>query len=99
VKVHLAYGTTGLDLDVPDAASVIRPRPVRGLPDEPAAIRSALLNPIDSPPLGELVGAGNSVVIVHRDITRPMPNDRVLPVLLAELEDAGIRRSDIPGST
>jgi nickel-dependent lactate racemase len=32
---------------------------------------------------------------VHSDITRPRPNDRVLPVLLGELEAAGVRRQDI----
>jgi nickel-dependent lactate racemase len=33
-----------------------------------------------------LVQPGDRVAIVFSDITRPMPNDRVLPVLLAELE-------------
>jgi lactate racemase len=35
------------------------------------------------------------VFIVHCDITRPTQNDRILPVLLAELEQAGIARADI----
>jgi nickel-dependent lactate racemase len=35
------------------------------------------------------------VVIVHTDITRATPNERILPVLLAELEQAGARREDI----
>ncbi|NOZ72158.1 MAG: nickel-dependent lactate racemase, partial [Chloroflexi bacterium] len=38
---------------------------------------------------------GDTVVIVHTDITRATPNDRILPVILAELEAAGIVREDI----
>jgi nickel-dependent lactate racemase len=34
-------------------------------------------------------------VVAHSDITRATPNDRLLPLLLAELEAAGIRRGDI----
>jgi nickel-dependent lactate racemase len=33
--------------------------------------------------------------VVHTDITRATPNDRILPVLLEELESAGVRRADI----
>jgi len=35
------------------------------------------------------------VAIVHTDITRATPNDRLLPPILDELESAGIARSDI----
>jgi nickel-dependent lactate racemase len=34
-------------------------------------------------------------VVVHSDITRATPNNRILPVLLAELETCGVERSDI----
>jgi nickel-dependent lactate racemase len=34
-------------------------------------------------------------VIVHTDITRATPNDRIMPLLVAELERAGIAREDI----
>ncbi|MBL8850871.1 MAG: nickel-dependent lactate racemase, partial [Planctomycetaceae bacterium] len=63
--------------------------------DEPAALLDALRRPISSPPLSQLVTAGQRVVIVHSDITRPTPNDRMLPVVLRELEASGISRPDI----
>jgi nickel-dependent lactate racemase len=91
----LAYGREGLEVDVPDTADVIRPRFVPGLPDENAAILEALRDPIESPALRELVRSGDKVVIVHTDITRATPNHLILPVILAELEDAGIGRQDI----
>ena len=95
MHVHLTYGRHGLDVDLPDKAQVIEPRFVPGLADEAATLRAALRQPIAAPPLAELVGPGETVVIVHTDITRATPNERILPVLLADLEAAGVRRESI----
>jgi nickel-dependent lactate racemase len=72
-----------VDLDV--AADVIEPRYVPGLPDEAAAIRSALRAPLLGAPLSELVPRGATVGISVCDVTRPFPGARVLPILLDEL--------------
>ena len=93
--VKLAYGRTGLLVAVPDTADVLAPRFVPGLPDEAGALLSALRQPIASPPLADLVKPGDRAVVVHTDITRATPNDRLLPVLLAELEAAGVRHEHI----
>jgi lactate racemase len=95
MKITLAYGQTGLDVELPDNSQVIRPAFVPGLPDENAAIRAALSMPLGSPPLHALVKKGDKVVVAHSDITRATPNERILPVLLAELEAAGVQREDI----
>ena len=87
MKVALAYGRDGLTVELPDSnVTVVEPQYVPGLPDEAAALRNALHAPIESPPLGDLLVRDDSVAIVFCDITRPMPNDRVLPVLLEEIE-------------
>ncbi len=70
--------------------TVIEPQFVPGLPDEPSAIVEALRSPISSAPVRELVQAGDRVAVVFSDLTRPMPNDRVLPPLLEELALAGV---------
>ncbi len=95
MQVHLAYGRHGLDVELPPRAQVVEPRPVPGVFDEKATIRQALAAPISAPPLRDMVQRGDRVVVVHSDLTRPMPNHRVLPVLLAELEDAGVLRENI----
>lgn len=87
MQVTLAYGKTGLPVELPDHnVTVLEPRYVAGLPDEEAAIRQALQQPIGTRPLRDLVSPTNTVAIVFSDITRPMPSDRVLPPLLAELD-------------
>lgn len=95
MRVNLAYGRHGLEVDLPKRAEVIRPRFVPGLEDEAGALRRALRAPIESPPLRDLVSPGDTVVVVHTDITRATPNDRILPVLLNELESAGVARENI----
>jgi len=95
MQVGLAYGKHGLTIEAPDDAVVVEPADVPGLPDEAAALRAALRAPIDSPPLQALVRPDDTVVIVHSDLTRPAPNDRMLPVILAELAEAGVPRARI----
>ena len=86
MKIHLSYGKFGIDVEFPDTGvDVIEPEFVEGLPDETRALREALCNPIGSRPLKELVESNSSVAIVFPDRTRPMPSDRVLPVILSEL--------------
>ncbi len=95
MDIHLAYGRNGLTVSLPETLDVIRPRFLPGLQDERAAMRKALENPVAGPPLRHFLKPGQSVVVVHTDITRATPNDRILPVLLAEIEAAGIQREDI----
>ncbi|MEM7534888.1 MAG: nickel-dependent lactate racemase [Chloroflexota bacterium] len=95
MKIELAYGHDGLVVDLPEQTDVLRTTFVAGLSDEAEALQQALRNPIHSAPLAEKVKPTDTVVIVHSDITRPTPNDRMLPVILAELEAAGVQRANI----
>jgi nickel-dependent lactate racemase len=58
-------------------------------------IRRALRNPIGSPPLLEMVKPKDRVVILGDDITRPTPQDIIVPVLLNELNAAGVPDENI----
>ena len=92
MRVELAYGRDGLSVTLPGDApiTVVEPQYVPGLTDERGAIEAALADPLGSPPLRALVGPGETVAVVFSDLTRPMPNDRVLPPLLAALTGAGV---------
>jgi nickel-dependent lactate racemase len=88
-RVELAYGRQGLMVELDAEADVIEPRYVAGLPDEAAAIGSALRVPQSGPPLSAVVQRGASVGISVCDVTRPFPARRVLPILLEELRTFG----------
>jgi len=87
MKIRLAYGKRGLFVELPDQSyvKVVEPNFAPGLPDEREAIRKSLREPIASAPLRALVRSDDTVTIVFSDLTRPMPNAEVLPVLLEEL--------------
>lgn len=86
MRVKLAYGRSGLSVELPDErTTVVEPTYVPGLPDAVGAIRDALRNPIGAPPLRQIAKPTHSVAISVCDVTRPMPRALLLPVLLREL--------------
>jgi nickel-dependent lactate racemase len=97
MQLRLAYGRVGLEIMLPDAApvTIIEPEFVVGLPDEEPALLAALRSPTGTLPLQKLVQPSDRVAVVFSDLTRPMPNDRVLPPLLGELARAGVRDEQI----
>ncbi len=100
MKVHLQYGSDGLDTEIPGVeVAVIEPRFVPGLPDEALAFREAVRRPIAARPLREIVKAGDRVAVVIPDLTRPLPSDRLLPWLFAELAHVPAERFTIVNGT
>ena len=86
MRVDLAYGRTGLTVELPDErTTVIEPTHLPALPDPSGALLNALRNPIGTLPLRRLVSPGQTVAISVCDVTRPMPSATVLPVVLGEL--------------
>ena len=64
-----------------------------------AATREALANPLGTGPIGDLVGTGSTVTIAFPDRVKGGAHDTahrkvVLPLLLDELETAGVRPED-----
>jgi nickel-dependent lactate racemase len=88
MRVTLAYGKTGLPLELPDPlnVTVVEPKFVPALADPAGAVRAALEAPIGSPPLREIVKPGMRVGVVFSDITRPAPNTLLLPAVLEVLD-------------
>jgi nickel-dependent lactate racemase len=95
MKVELAYGREGLVVDVPDDAFVVETVDLPGLADPAAAILGGLRQPISGPPLAAYVGPQSRVSVVFPDLTRPMPNQVVLPPVLAELDRLGVSHEQI----
>ena len=83
MKIKLAYGEGQIAVEFPeDRTTVIEPTASAGLPDEHAALMSALDQPIGVPALRQLVRKDSCVTIVFTDITRATPNHRLIPWLL-----------------
>jgi nickel-dependent lactate racemase len=59
------------------------------------AVRYALANPIGKGLLRDEVKAGEKIVIITSDISRPLPSYDVIPAVLDELSAAGIPDEDI----
>lgn len=89
----LKYGKGTMSFSLPEAdlRDVLKGQNRQPPADLASAYRQALDHPIDSPPLKELVRPGETVAITVSDITRGWQrNDRVLPVLIDTLNEAGI---------
>lgn len=91
MRVSLPFGRDSLSIEVPDAATVLRPRPAAPVADAAAEVGRRLLAPTAGLPLRERFRAGQSVAIVISDITRPVPNQLLLAPVIVELHAAGAR--------
>ena len=94
---HLPYGDSSLRFSLPPTmqAVVAEARPATPLSDPAQAVAEALAAPVGSPPLRELARGGERACIVFTDITRACPDSLLVPALLDELEQAGVRDEDI----
>ena len=82
-----------LDSDLVKATLGIKEHPPLQNPEE--AVREALRNPIGSQPLQQVVKPGEAVAIIVNDPTRVANSSIFLPVLLDELNQAGIPDKDM----
>lgn len=87
MQVRLAYGKTGLEVDLPDGwnVTIVEPKHVPGLPDPRRALTEALRSPMGAAPLREQVKTTDRVGIVFSDITRATPHHLLIPAVLEEL--------------
>jgi len=95
MRVHLAYGERGLDVDVPDSSVVLEPQRAPSIQDPEARVAAAIEQPIGSPPLRDLVRPEHSIAIVVSDITRPMPNEVLLRPILDVIHRSGVLREQV----
>lgn len=94
----LGFGSTEFKISLPteQIINVVEGKYAEAITDVPAAVKEALNNPIDSPPLKEVVKPGDTVAIIASDITRLwLKHDQFLPALLNELNEAGVPDKNI----
>ncbi len=93
-RIEIPYGeeTVAFTVEAQRLLGVFAPHQVPALPDEAldAELRRTLDAPIGAKPLREEAKGARRVVIVADDATRPTPTHRILPLLLDELNAAGV---------
>ncbi|MBI3788995.1 MAG: nickel-dependent lactate racemase [Ignavibacteriales bacterium] len=92
MKIHIAYGKSGLEIDVPDK-NLVKVMTMSGstpLPHPEITLANALDAPIASAPLKKIAIGKRTACVVICDITRDIPNPLILKPVLAHLEGAGI---------
>jgi nickel-dependent lactate racemase len=95
ISIPLGKGSTSFEVPKANLLGIINPFGMRGAAKPADEIRKALLDPIGTGCLSELLKPHQKVVIVVTDHTRPCPDSLILPLLLNELEAAGIRPPNI----
>ena len=91
------YGRQEISFTLPDerVKNCLTMAQMQPLADPIRAIREALLHPIDSAPLPELIDAGDKVAIIVNDTTRIAHTDIFLPVIVEMLNERGVADEDI----
>jgi hypothetical protein len=99
--MQLVFGDGWISARVPDDAHVVEPGislPLPATEDLAAAVREALVRPLDTPPLAELARGAGRVTVAFDDPTVPCYAPlwaTAVPLVLAELERAGVPRDRI----
>ena len=86
-EISLPYGNSLLKARIPtkNLAFILSTKDIKGLENEREVIANSLRSPIECPPLRDCVNKNDKVVVLVTDNTRPCPDDRLLPPILAEL--------------
>jgi nickel-dependent lactate racemase len=90
-------GKKMINLKIPDKVPVqwVESRKITPVSDVGRAVEESLSRPTGTPRLRDLVKPGQTVALVVTDITRKLPEEIILPLLIKELESGGIKKKDI----
>ena len=94
-ELSFAKKTIAVNLAEDFDVQVLKPNSFQSDTGNEEEVTKALDNPISSMLIEELFEKGDTVAIVTSDITRPVPNKVILPLILERLHNAGVQRDDI----
>lgn len=94
---QIPCGKKFISIQIPDKVPVqqVESRKITPVPDVRKAVEKALSRPIGTSRLRELVKPKQTVALVVTDITRQLPEEIILPLILKELEAGGIKKKDV----
>jgi len=96
-RFEIPCGKKMLSLEIPEGIEVryVRSKEKAPVSDIKRAVEESLRNPIGSKRLCDLVRPGQRVAIVVTDITRKLPEEVIVPLLVEELERGGVSKEHI----
>ena len=94
---QIPCGKNSISIRIPDSVPVLQveSRKIAPVPDVKKAVEESLRRPIGTLRLQELVRANQTVALVVTDITRQLPEEIIVPLLVRELEAAGVKKRNI----
>ena len=97
MELKYGQGSIKLSLESKNILKILLPGEVRFLLNPEDKLKNLLKNPIGSLSLKELIlqKRAKNILIIVNDITRPTPYNIILPSLLNELKQIGIKREKI----
>ncbi len=96
MRIDFPYpGINSIDIPDQNLLGIFAPSTVEIEKSEDEIIEEALLQPIGSSPLHEILEWCQDVLILVDDYTRTTPTQKILPRLMIELERGGIKREGI----
>ncbi|MBM4307621.1 MAG: nickel-dependent lactate racemase, partial [Deltaproteobacteria bacterium] len=96
-RYPIPCGKKMIHLEIPDHVPMqwVESKPMSPVSDVGKAVEEAMKHPIESPRLREIVKPGQTVAIIVTDITRKLPEEIIIPLLIKELLAGGIKKGDI----
>lgn len=96
LTVQFPYGKSKVEIRLPQKDSrVLIPKDPPAVQDETHEIQKALSKPVSSCTIGEIVRPHDHVALIVSDITRPVPNRKIVPPILRELKKASVSKDRI----
>ncbi len=84
-----------IEIDEKDILGIFEPKRVNNKGSIKSLTEKAVLNPIGSKPLSELLKGKQNVLIITDDNTRPTPLREIIEVLLSEIFKSGIKKENV----
>ncbi len=95
IDMELAYGKGALPLKIEGRVELVTPPSQPPGKDPASIIKNLFKKPLASPPLKEIIRPGSKTALVVSDHTRVTGSKVFLPLLVKEVEEAGVSSRDI----